>query len=131
MRSCIYVVRNPLALIITLAWHLPTLECSRCLDSYPQVECFGCHNNGHRLVQCPKQTAGFSFSQIEQKARKSVIPKNWILNRPRMFLHNRDLLENIQKLFTIECTSIAMLAHGGPTNKAICQGMAVCDTAQK
>ena len=33
MRSCISGVHNPLALIITLAWHLPTLECSRCLDS--------------------------------------------------------------------------------------------------
>ena len=68
---------------------------------YPHVECFDCHNNGNRLVQCPecKQTAGFSFSQIEKNAHKSVIPKNWILldnESTGDVFHKWDLLEIIQ-----------------------------------
>ena len=65
MRSCIYVVRNPLALIIKLVWHLPTFELVPGLDGlvYPHVKYFVCHKNGHRLVQGPecKQTADLSF----------------------------------------------------------------------
>ena len=46
----------------------------------------------------PYTNGGFSFSQIEQKAPKSVIPKNWILlDNPLAVdvFYNRDLLENI------------------------------------
>ena len=124
MRSSISGVRNPLALIITLLWHLPFLECSRCLDStviyiprwsasvvikmvivlfsaLNKRQVFHSRKSSRRLASLSFQRTGYC----------------WISNRPLMFFHNRDLLENIQ--------------HGGPTNKAIYQGMAVCGTVQK
>ena len=136
MRSSISGVRNPLALIITLVWHLPLLECSRCLDStviyiprwsasvvIKMVIVLFSALNKRRVVHSRKSSRRLASLSFQRTGYC------WITNRPWMLSTTGTCLRT-SKLLTFKCTSIAMQAHG-PTNKAICQGMAVCGIAQK